>query len=62
MRVRVIYTVDVDDDYRRAIRHYHGETGLAERWEVRDFLMLHGSSLDDDIMRDLPDEEEVRDT
>jgi len=53
MKVRIDYTVDVSDDYRRAIRHHFGEPGLATRAEVRSWLMGHGSAEDDDLMHDL---------
>jgi hypothetical protein len=53
MKVRVAYTVDVGDDYRRAINHYYGRAGLATRSEVRDWLTVHGSANDDDLMSEL---------
>lgn len=59
MKVRVSYTATVGDDYRRAIRHYHGLSGLAAREEVRSWLELHGSSEDDNLMYDLQQAEEA---
>ncbi len=50
MRVRVTYTVDVTDDYRRAIRAYYGLDGLATRAEVQQWLWNYGNSMDDDLM------------
>ena len=50
MKVRVCYTVDVTDDYRRAIRNRFGQTGKATRSEVAEFLRQNGGSLDDDLM------------
>ena len=50
VRVRVTYTTSVDDDYRRAIRLFYGQGGLATREEVRDWLMRYGASQDDDLM------------
>lgn len=50
MRVRVQYTVDASDEYRRAIRHFYGKTGMATREEVVDWLKDYGSSEDDNIM------------
>lgn len=55
VKVHVDYTIDVDDNYRRAIRRYYGESGLATRDEVRNWLKTYGSSMDTDIMRDLDD-------
>lgn len=52
MKVRVSYTVEVSDDYRRAIRHYFGQTGLATRDDVRRWLEMHGSSEDENLMYD----------
>lgn len=50
MKLRVSYTVDVEDGYRRAVAHRYGETGkLATREELRHFFEQHGSSLDDDL-------------
>lgn len=49
MRVRVTYTVEVDDDYRRAIRQFYGLAGLATRQEVVNWLRLYGSSEDDNL-------------
>lgn len=53
MKVRVAYTTDVGDDYRRAIRAFYGLPGLATRAEVRDWLMRYGSSEDDNLMDEL---------
>lgn len=50
MKVRVCYTVDVNDDYRRAIRFRFGQEGLATREEVVSFIKQNGSSVDDDLM------------
>lgn len=32
-------TIEVDDDVRRAINSYYGQTGLATRTTVRDFMV-----------------------
>lgn len=53
MKIRVCYTTEVDDRYRRAIRHYYGETGLASRKEVQNWLRTYGSSCDADVLDDL---------
>lgn len=57
MKVRVQYTVEVDDDYRKAIRQYHGEAGKATRKEVADFLYVHGQSMNDDLRDQLEEED-----
>jgi hypothetical protein len=53
MRVRIEYTVEVSDDYRRAINLHYGKPGLATRAEVKRWLEAHGSAEDDDLMYDL---------
>lgn len=58
MRVRVSYSTDVEDDYRRAINAYFGLPGLASRQDVKDWLRMHGTSMDDDLMRELDPKEE----
>lgn len=57
MKVKIEYTEEVTDEYRRAINHYHGKPGLASRQEVKDWFWLHGQSMNDDIMFDLSGEE-----
>lgn len=42
MKVRIEYTVDVSDDYRRAINLHYGRPGLATRDEVK--LVLLGAT------------------
>lgn len=53
MRVRIAYTVDVDDDFRRAIRNHYGQSGLADREDVRQWVRAYGDSMNDDIIHDL---------
>ena len=53
MKVRVCYTVEVDDEYRRAISHHYGREGLASRKEVQAWLTRYGTSADDDITDEL---------
>ena len=53
MKIRVAYTVDVSDEYRRAINLHFGQPGLATRQQVIDYLQLNGSQGDDDLMWDL---------
>lgn len=42
MRVRVAYTVDVDDEDRDFINRRYGRPGLANREETRRFFQDHG--------------------
>lgn len=49
MRVRVAYTVEASDWFRRAIRRYYGQTGLATRAEVRRWMEQYGDSMNDDL-------------
>ena len=53
MKVRVCYTIAVDDLYRRAIRHFYGGEGLATREEVQSWNRQYGSSCVADILDDL---------
>ena len=50
MKVRVVYTVEVSDEYRRALNWRYGKPGLATRDEVKNHLRQNGSTLDDDLM------------
>lgn len=56
MKVRVVQTIDATDEYRRAIRHHYGRQGLATREEVREWVIKHGESLDNDIMCEMADD------
>ena len=53
MKVRVEYTTEVSDDYRRAINIFYGKPGLATREEVKRWIQAYGTSGDDDLMQDL---------
>ena len=64
MKVRVAFTVEVDDRFRRALRLsikndrftrlQRNDTGLASRNEVRSFFMMHGDN--EHAIADLIDE------
>ena len=56
MRVRVDYTIDASDDYRRAINLRYNRPGLATREQVKRWLETHGTSQDSDLMQSLSDE------
>jgi hypothetical protein len=49
MKVRVAFTVDVDDEIRASISEWYGRTGLATRDEVRRWYESNGSSMDADL-------------
>lgn len=49
MNVRISYTVDVSDEYRRAVRRYYGDTGMATSKELREWFEVHGRSEDDNL-------------
>ena len=61
MKVRVSYTAEVSDEYRRAIRRYHGQTGMATRQEVKDWFWAHGEQMDDELMGTYGDPEDDND-
>lgn len=50
MKVRIEYTVDVDEEFRKALRHYKGKTGLATRGEIKIHFIDYGHLQDDDII------------
>lgn len=50
MKVRISYIVEVDDRFRRAIRHHYGETGLATRDELKRWFKQNGETMNDDIV------------
>lgn len=49
MKVRICYTVDVNDDVRLGIRAHTGEPGKASRGEIQDFYRSYGATMDDDL-------------
>lgn len=49
MRVKIEYTVEVDNDFRREINIYYGKDGLATRQEVQDWFRSFGDSMNDDL-------------
>lgn len=50
MKIRIAYTVEVSDEYRRAINERYGRPGLATREQVRQWIHQNGTSMDDDLM------------
>ncbi len=53
MKVRISYTVDVDDEYRAALALHRGYKNLATRQQVASHHQQHGESMDDDLMAEL---------
>jgi len=49
MRLRVTYIVEVDDNFRRALRHYYGRDGMATRQEVAQHFERYGDTLNEDL-------------
>ena len=58
MKVFVAYTVEVDDDFRRAINMHYGKPGLAGREEVKRWFESFGHSMNDDLSMSLTDHDE----
>lgn len=50
MKVRVAFTVEVNEDFRRALRRRYGQTGMASRKEVHDWYRDNADSIDSDLM------------
>jgi hypothetical protein len=59
MKVRVAYTVEVDDNFRRAINEHFGREGLATHAQVRNWYESVGHSMDNDL--DYPDDPIIND-
>lgn len=57
MKVRVCYTVECTDRYRRAVNNFHGLPGLATKKDLQQWLEMNGGSCDDDIMFQLDQDE-----
>lgn len=50
MKIRVSYTVEIDENFRRAWRAYYGKSGLATRKELKEHFEKYGGLIDDDIL------------
>lgn len=59
MKVKISYTVDVDNDFRRRINAYYGKDGLATREEVQQWYYMHGQNMNDDLNDIKLDDEET---
>lgn len=60
MRVKVCFTVDVDDEFRRALNSYYGKSGLATREEIRQHYETQSGSIDTDIINEFQEARERR--
>lgn len=52
MKVKIEYTTEVSDEFRRAINMQFGRPGLASREQVREWVMNHGTERDESLMQD----------
>lgn len=59
MKVRISYTVDMDDDIRRSINAHYGDPGLATRERVKAWFESNGVSSIDDLAYDAQLREEA---
>lgn len=50
MKVRIVYTVEAPDNFRRALNFRYGKPGLATRKELKYHFEEYGKTLDDDVM------------
>jgi hypothetical protein len=50
MKVRIVYTVEVSDEYRRALNFRYGRPGLATRNEMKYYFQQWGNTTDEDLM------------
>ncbi len=59
MRVRVAFTVDVTDEFRRALRFREGREGLATREEIVEHYTQIETSTDDDLLLEYEEERDA---
>lgn len=57
MRVRISFVVEVDDEFRRALRSYYGKDGLATRKEIKSWYRQNADSVDEDMLAQYHHEE-----
>lgn len=51
MKIKIEYTTDIPDWWRREINRWYGKPGLATRTEIIEWLKAYGTSMDDDLSR-----------
>jgi hypothetical protein len=49
MKIKISYTVEVNDWFRRAINFRYGVLKPATREQIKNFYYLYGQTLDDNI-------------
>ena len=49
MKVKVSFTAEYPDWWRRGIRRWYGKEGLATRAEIIAWVKTYGTSMDDDL-------------
>ena len=60
MKVRIEFTVEVPDEYRRILNAHHGRPGLASRQQLKDWYRGMGEDNGDALMGDMLRDEEWR--
>jgi len=60
MKVRIAYTVEVDDRFRSALNARYGKKGKATRKEIVEHFIQYGDSLDDDLIHEYEELEKSR--
>jgi len=62
MKVRVCYTIEVDDRYRRAVNAWVGKNGFASNRDLKDWFRIYGESCDDEVLDHLCYIESIEET
>jgi len=55
MKIRINYTVNVDDYFRNALSNYYGEKSLATRKDIQHWYEENGKSADADLLTQYDD-------
>ena len=50
MKVRVCYTIEVNERFRRALNYYHGVDGLASRDLIKRHYEAWGDTMDEEVL------------
>ncbi len=58
MKVRVCYTIDIEDETRRGLSRYFGKPGLASRRDLQRWLRENGESSLPDLQCEGEDQRE----
>lgn len=57
MKVNINYTINIDNRYRRAVRAWYGDKGLATRKELKNWFIIYGESMDTTVIEELERQE-----